>query len=83
MQQTGQPVELGQNQGYPYVTEKSTTWDIMGALRWKGWNCVDIPFGASVKTVGNNTYSLYRQNPASETFAVLSAGQGVTEEEKK
>ena len=73
-QQTGQPVELGQNQGYPYVTEKQTTWDIMGALRWKGWNSVDIPFGASVKTVGNNTYSLYRQNPASETFAVLSAG---------
>lgn len=73
-QQTGQPVELGQNQGYPYVTEKQTTWDIMGALRWKGWNSVDIPFGASVKTVGNNSYSLYRQNPASETFAVLSAG---------
>lgn len=73
-QQTGQPVELGQNQGYPYVTEKTTTWDIMGALRWKGWNPVDIPFGASVKTVGNNSYSLYRQNPATETFAVLSAG---------
>ena len=72
--QTGKPVELGQNQGYPYVTEKSTTWDIMGALRWKGWNKVDIPFGASVKTVGENTYSLYRQNPASEMFAVLSAG---------
>ena len=72
--QTGNPVELGQNQGYPYVTEKTTTWDIMGALRWKGWNKVDIPFGASIKTVGENTYSLYRQNPATETFAVLSAG---------
>lgn len=28
---------LGQNQPYPYVTEKNTTWDIMGALRPKFW----------------------------------------------
>lgn len=28
---------LGQNQPYPYVTEKDTTWDIMGALRPKFW----------------------------------------------
>ena len=73
-QQTGQPVELGQNQGYPYVTEKSTTWDIMGALRWKGWNKVDIPFGASELSIGDNKYYLYRQNPNTESFAVLSAG---------
>ena len=29
--------ELGQNQPYNYVTEKSTIWDIMGALRPKFW----------------------------------------------
>lgn len=29
--------EVGQNQPYPYVTEKDTTWDIMGALRPKLW----------------------------------------------
>lgn len=29
--------ELGQNQGSPWVTEKDTTWDIMGALRPKFW----------------------------------------------
>lgn len=28
---------LGQNQPYNYVTEKNTTWDIMGALRPKFW----------------------------------------------
>ena len=33
----GDPVELGQNQPYPYVTEKRTTWDILGALRPKCW----------------------------------------------
>lgn len=72
--QTGNPVELGQNQGYPYVTEKSTTWDIMGALRWKGWNKVEVPFGASELSIGDNKYYLYRQNPNTESFAVLSAG---------
>lgn len=30
-------IELGQNQGSPWVTEKRTTWDIMGALRPKFW----------------------------------------------
>ena len=37
MLRNGTPVELGQNQGYPYVTEKTTTWDIMGALRPLSW----------------------------------------------
>lgn len=30
--------ELGQNQPHPYVTEKETTFDIMGALRPKNWS---------------------------------------------
>ena len=73
---SGKRLEVGQNQGYPYVTEKETTWDIMGALRWKGWkDTADaIPYGASVLTIGSNSYSLYRQNPATEYPAVLSAG---------
>ena len=37
-------------------------------------NDIDIPLGSSELKIGNNTYSLYRQNPATETFAVLSAG---------
>ncbi len=65
-------MELGQNQGYPYVTEKETTWDIMGAFRWKGW--YDIPYGASEVTINGHSYSLYRQNPKNEKAVVLSAG---------
>lgn len=64
--------ELGQNQGAPYVTEKSTTWDIMGALRLKAW-AFDIPAGASDQEHNGHKYSVYRQGPA-ESFAVLSAG---------
>lgn len=68
----GKVVELGQNQGYPYVTEKETTWDIMGALRWKGW--YEIPYGASEAKINGHSYSLYRQNPQTEKAVVLSAG---------
>lgn len=64
--------ELGQNQGAPYVTEKATTWDIMGALRLKAW-AFDIPTGASDREHNGHKYSVYRQSPA-ESFAVLSAG---------
>ena len=71
-------VELGQNQGHPYVTEKTTDFsDIMGALRWKGW--ASIPYGASDITINDHSYSLYRQNPATEEPAVLSAGMNKIE----
>ena len=64
--------ELGQNQGSPTVTEKKTTWDIMGALRFKPWALV-IPVGASDQTINGHKYSLYKQS-ANEAPAVLSAG---------
>ena len=65
-------LELGQNQGAPYVTDKSTTWDIMGALRLKAW-AFDIPTGASDREHNGHKYIVYRQS-AAESFAVLSAG---------
>lgn len=37
-------------------------------------NDIDIPFGSSELKIGNNSYSLYRQNPDKEYPAVLSAG---------
>lgn len=68
--------ELGQNQGAPYVNEKPTTWDVMGALRLKTW-ALDIPPGASDLSINGHLYSVYRQG-AGETFAVLSAGLNKT-----
>jgi len=67
----GNPVELGQNQGSPFVTEKVTSWDILGAFRFKGWT--SIPFGASDQTVNGRSYSFYRQNKT-EKAIVISAG---------
>jgi hypothetical protein len=67
---------LGQNQGAPYVNEKPTTWDVMGALRLKTW-ALDIPPGSSDLSINGHLYSVYRQG-AGETFAVLSAGLNKT-----
>lgn len=65
-------IELGQNQGQPYVTEKNTNFnDIMGAFRFKGWS--EISYGASDITINGHSYSLYRQMPNQKTV-VLSAG---------
>jgi hypothetical protein len=64
--------ELGQNQGSPTVTQKNTTWDVMGALRLKAWSA-DIPAGASDQERNGHKYSLYRQGE-NEAVAVLSAG---------
>ena len=64
--------ELGQNQGSPTVTQKNTTWDVMGALRLKTWSA-DIPAGASDQERNGHKYSLYRQGE-NEAVAVLSAG---------
>lgn len=65
-------IELGQNQGYPYVTEKATTFDdMLGALRYKGWST--IATGASDVTINGHAYALYRQN-STEKAVVLSAG---------
>ena len=71
----GNPVELGQNQGKPYVTEKQTTWDILGAFRFKTWD--SLPFGASDRNVNGREYSFYRQNQ-SEKAIVISAGLNKT-----
>lgn len=65
-------IELGQNQGFPRVTEETTTFsDMMGALRYKGWS--EIIEGASDITINGRSYSLYRQK-SNQKAVVLSAG---------
>ena len=68
--------EFGENQGgdRSFSLKITTFSDALGALRPKAWSYIDIPFGASELKIGNNEYFLYRQNPATETVAVLSAG---------
>ena len=70
MYMTG-PVELGQNQGSAYVTEKTTVWDMLGAFRFKGW--AEIATGASDIDINGRGYALYRQRPNEKTV-VFSAG---------
>ena len=66
-------IELGQNQGKSYVTEKTTDFnDMMGAFRWKGW--FDLPLGQTDLTINDHSYRVYRQNPETEESVVLSAG---------
>lgn len=67
---------FGENQGgdRSFCLKATNFSDALGALRPKNWNYADIPFGASKLVVRNNEYLLYRQNPETETFAVLSAG---------
>lgn len=71
MFRNGTPVELGQNQGFPYVTEKTTSWDIMGALRFKGWGA--LKYGASDVEISGRKYAMYRQH-AGQKAVILSAG---------
>lgn len=67
-----QDIELGQNQGKPYVTEKQTTFsDMLGAFRYKNW--AEIKAGASDVTINGHEYALYRQC-AGQKAVVLSAG---------
>lgn len=70
---------FGENQGgnRGFCLKATNFSDALGALRPKVWadrHSVDIPFGSSELKIGNNTYSLYRQNPETEYSAVLSAG---------
>lgn len=66
--------ELGQNQPYPYVTEKEMNWNgILGAMRWKGWQSFSIAYGASDVEVNGHKYTLYRQG-ANEKAVVIGAG---------
>lgn len=70
---------FGENQGgnRGFCLKSTNLSDALGALRPKVWadkHSVDIPFGSSELKIGNNPYSLYRQNPATEYPAVLSAG---------
>lgn len=74
-------LELGQNQGAPYVTEKATNYsDMLGAMRFKGW--ATISPGASDVNINGHAYALYRQTQ-SQKAVVLSAGlnrlQGIKE----
>lgn len=72
----GNPVELGQNQGSPFVTEKVTSWDILGAFRFKGWDTLQT--GAADLTMNEHSYSLYHQHPDQKTI-VISAGLNKTQ----
>lgn len=74
-----QGLELGQNQGNPnkkYISEERTSWDILGALRWKGWNksVPTIGFGKNEVVINEHSYVIYRQNPETEDAVVISAG---------
>lgn len=65
-------IELGQNQGAPYVTEKKTAYyDMLGAFRFRSWS--EIAAGASDVTINEHDYALYRQT-AGQKAVVLSAG---------
>lgn len=64
-------LELGQNQGAPYVNEKRTTWDILGAFRFRSWG--DIRIGASDIEINGHKYALYRQG-SGQIAVVLAAG---------
>lgn len=75
MDKDGVPVELGQNQGFPYVTEKVTQWDILGAFRFKGWS--KLPDGCSNQILNEHSYSFYKQKENQKTI-VISAGLNKT-----
>ena len=68
--------EVGQNQGYPYVTEKTMNWSgVLGAFRWKGWKkSISVPYGSSDAVINGHRYFLYRQNPGTEKIAVVAKG---------
>jgi hypothetical protein len=67
--------EVGQNQnGKTYVTEKEMNWNgVLGAMRWRGWQCITIPYGSRVFTINGHEYMIDRMG-ANEGVAVLSAG---------
>ena len=67
--------EVGQNQnGKPYVTAKEMNWNgILGAMRYKYWSTVTIPYGASDVTINDHLYHLYRATPKDKPY-VLGAG---------
>lgn len=71
--------ELGQNQGKPnkkYVSEENTKWDILGALRWRGWipGLPNVDFGKNEIKIGQHGYVVYRQNPETEEPVVIAMG---------
>lgn len=75
---------LGQNQPYNYVTEKNTTWDIMGALRPKFWKqpkkgyaeCFDADIAGTYKCM----YPLHLRTGGDITYpslCVMNKGERV------
>ena len=68
----GYGLVLGQNQGVTYVNTKKELLDVMGGLRWKGWQSIAIPYGAYDAIINGHKYYLYRQNPATEKVAVVA-----------
>lgn len=68
--------EVGQNQnGKTYVTEKDMNWSgILGAMRWRGWQGIAVPYGSRIFTINGHEYKIDRMNSQYEGIAVLSAG---------
>ena len=64
---------LGQNQGSTSVTTKRLRLDVLGDLRWKGWNTVTVPYGKSTLSINGHVYEVYRMCPG-EKIAVASKG---------
>ena len=70
----GYGLVLGQNQGATLVNVKKEKLDVLGGLRWKGWDAVTIPYGSSDLIINGHKYYLYRQNPRTEKVAVVAKG---------
>lgn len=66
--------EVGQNQGKPCVTAKAMNWSgILGAMRYKYWQNIEIKFGSSDVVINGHKYYLYKQTPKDKMY-VLGAG---------
>ena len=70
----GYGLVLGQNQGVTYVNLKQERLDVLGGLRWKGWQAMPVPYGSSDVVINGHRYFLYRQNPRTEKIAVVAKG---------
>ena len=71
-------MEVGQNQPAPYVTEKAMNWEgILGAMRWKHWQTIEIPYGYSEIKIEDRKYVLQRMRK-DDHIAVLAVGLNKT-----
>ncbi len=66
--------EVGQNQPYPYVTEKEMNWDgILGAMRYKYWQTYNVPYNYSIININGHDYKLQRMTQ-NDSIGVFAAG---------